>query len=73
MRMNVVMLLSIFVIFFLFGGMILAGVAIWALATKKETLPQWAKVVLWLFVALAAILLIAVIFGVVLFFGNVMH
>lgn len=73
MRMNVVMLLSIFAIFFLFGGMILAGVAIWALATKKETLPQWAKVVLWLFVALAAILLIAVIFGVVLFFGNVMH
>jgi len=71
--MNVVMLLSIFAIFFLFGGMILAGVAIWALATKKETLPQWAKVVLWLFVALAAILLIAVIFGVVLFFGNVMH
>lgn len=73
MRMSVVMLLSIVVIFFLFGGMILAGVAIWALATKKETLPQWAKVVLWLFVALAAILLIAVIFGVVLFFGNVMH
>lgn len=73
MRMNVVMLLSIFAIFFLFGGMILAGVAIWALATKKETLPQWAKVVLWLFVALAAILLIAVIFGVVLFFGNVVH
>lgn len=71
--MNVVMLLGIFMIFFLFGGMLLAGFAIWALATKKETLPQWAKVVLWLFVALAAILLIAVIFGVIAFFGNVIH
>ncbi|AMJ40296.1 hypothetical protein SAMN02745151_00783 [[Clostridium] propionicum DSM 1682] len=74
MRMNVVMLLGIFVLFFLFGGMILAGFAIWALATKKDTLPQWAKVVLWLFVALAAVLLVAVIFGIIAFFGNVvMH
>ncbi|HBF65650.1 hypothetical protein [Anaerotignum propionicum] len=72
--MNVVMLLGIFVLFFLFGGMILAGFAIWALATKKDTLPQWAKVVLWLFVALAAVLLVAVIFGIIAFFGNVvMH
>jgi type VI protein secretion system component VasF len=68
------MLLGIFVLFFLFGGMILAGFAIWALATKKDTLPQWAKVVLWLFVALAAVLLVAVIFGIIAFFGNVvMH
>ena len=53
---------------FLFGGVISAALAIWALLAKKESLPQWAKIVLWLFVALAVGVLIAVIIGVFLIF-----
>ncbi len=73
MRMSVVFLLGIFMMIFVFGGLVLAGFAIWVLATKKETLPKWVKVVLWLFVVLAAVLLVVGIVGVLAFFSNIMH
>ena len=68
--MSVVFLLGIFMMIFVFGGLVLAGFAIWALATKNETLPKWVKVVLWLFVSLAAVLLIVAIVSVLIFFGK---
>lgn len=68
--MSVVFLLGIFMMVFVFGGLVLAGFAVGALATKKETLPKWVKVVLWLFVALAAVLLVVGIVSVLAFFSK---
>ncbi len=64
--MSMVSLIGVFTLIFIFGGMVLAGFAIWALATKKEALPQWVKIILWLFVVLAGILLIT---GIVFIFS----
>jgi hypothetical protein len=72
--MSMVFLIGIFMLIFIFGGMVLAGFAIWALATKKDTLPQWVKIILWLFVVLAGILLITGIVFVFSFLSKfVMH
>jgi len=68
--MSIVFLGGIFVLIFLFGGAVLAALAIWALLAKKESLPQWAKIVLWLFVALAVVLLIAAVISIFLIFGK---
>jgi len=61
---------ALFMFISVLGSFVLAGFAIWALATKKDTLPKWGKIVLWLFVALAVILLIAGIFSVVVVLRN---
>lgn len=68
--MNVMFLIGIFVMISIFGGLILAGLAIWALATKKETLPRWGKIVLWLFVVLAIVLLITGIVSILAVIGK---
>mgnify|MGYP000946287861 CR=1 FL=1 len=67
--MSLIFLGSIFVFIFLFGGVILVGLAIWALLSKKEALPLWAKSILWLFVALAAVLLVAGVASIFYFTG----
>lgn len=68
--MSMMLLFMIVMMITVFGSLVLAGVAIWALATKKETLPQWGKIVLWLFVVLGAVLLITGIISVFAFLGK---
>lgn len=68
--MSLMFIIGIFAIILLFGSLIIAGVAIWALAAKKETMPKWGKTVLWLLIALAVILLIVGIVVIMAFLGR---
>lgn len=68
--MSLMFLIGIFMMISVFGGFVLAGLAIWALATKQETLPTWVKVVLWLFVILAVVLLITGIVSIFVVIGK---
>lgn len=69
--MSLIFIVGIFAIILIFISVVLAGVAMWALVTKKEMLPQWGKVVLWLFIILAAILVIGSVIGLFVILSNV--
>lgn len=68
--MSIVFVFGVFMLICIFGSFVLAGVTIWALVNKKEVLPQWGKVVLWLLLALAIAVLIIGIISVFVFMGN---
>ncbi|WP_352400945.1 hypothetical protein [Anaerotignum sp.] len=68
--MSFMFVFSIFMLICIFGSFILAGVTIWALATKKDVLPRWGKVVLWLMLALSALIIGIGGIGVALFMSN---
>lgn len=68
--MNIMFIFGIILMISIFGSFILAGVAIWALATKKDTMPKWGKIILWLFIILAIIILIVGIISVMAFLGK---
>lgn len=70
--MNVMFLGGILMLILFFGGLVLAGLAIWALATKKDTLPQWGKIMLWVFVVLAGMILITGIVCILVFVRKIL-
>lgn len=55
--MSIALLVGVLVVICIFGSMVLAGLGIWTLAIKKDSLPKWG-IALWLLIVLAGIILI---------------
>ncbi|WMI80336.1 hypothetical protein [Anaerotignum sp. MB30-C6] len=67
--MSIVLLVGVLGVICIFGSMVLAGLGIWTLAIKKDSLPKWG-IALWLLIVLAGIILIVGGLSLLGIFGN---